>query len=122
MSNVVVKSFDSCDEKRNPTKRVLMKVCDLGNGVKAAKLIAQPGWKWSEDIKPLVGTNTCQKRHIGTVLSGQMMVRMENGTEMIAKAGDVYHVGPGHDGWVVGDEPMIALEFDNDTATTFAKN
>jgi quercetin dioxygenase-like cupin family protein len=69
----------------------------------------EPGWRWSEHVGPTVGTPSCQVEHVGLVLSGQAAVRMGDGTERVMKAGDFFYVPPGHDSWVVGDEPYVSL-------------
>jgi hypothetical protein len=119
MAGVTAKSFDKPDETRNPDK-TLMEVLDLGT-VKAARLTAQPGWRWSECIKPVVGTESCQAHHVGVIVSGTMHVVHNDGTETDITAGDGYVIEPGHDAWVVGDAPAIAFEFDSSTAQSFAK-
>jgi hypothetical protein len=78
-----------------------------------------PGWRWSEHVKPLVGTDSCQTHHLGHLISGRMGVRMDDGTEMAFGPGDVYEIPPGHDGWVIGDEPVVGFEIMG--AETFAK-
>lgn len=118
MSNLVSKSFDTPDENRTPDK-TSVDVVDLGDA-KAARLTLQPGWKWSESIKPLVGTDTCQARHIGTVASGQLHVRHDDGTELEVGPGAAYRIEAGHDAWVVGDEPFVAYEFESTTAASYA--
>lgn len=70
-----------------------------------------PGWRWSESVKPLVGTESCQNHHIGYVISGRLHTRLDDGTEEEFGPGDVYVIPPGHDGWVVGDESFIGLEW-----------
>jgi hypothetical protein len=70
----------------------------------------EPGWRWSESVKPLVGTESCQVEHLGYILSGRLRTRMDDGTEMESVAGDIMYTAPGHDGWVVGDEPVLFLE------------
>jgi hypothetical protein len=85
-------------------------------------MTAQPGWKWSECIKPVVGTESCQAHHVGTVISGSMHVVHEDGTEQTITAGDAYVIEPGHDAWVTGNEDFVGLEFDSRTAASFAKN
>ena len=119
MAGVTVKSFDKPDEVRAPDK-TNVEVVDLG-GVKAARMTAQPGWRWSECIKPVVGGESCQAHHVGTVLSGRMHIKHEDGSEGEIGPGDAYVIEPGHDAWVVGDEPMVGFEFDSTTAQTFAK-
>ena len=72
----------------------------------------QPGWRWSTHAGPVFGTETCQAHHHGFVQSGRLHVEMDDGTEVEEYgAGDVWIIPPGHDGWVVGDEPLVALEF-----------
>jgi hypothetical protein len=119
MENLVAKSFDSPDEVRTPDKTRL-EVVDLG-GPKAARMTAQPGWKWSECIKPVVGGDSCQNRHIGTVVSGRLHVAHSDGAEADIGPGAVYRIEPGHDAWVVGDEPFVAYEFESAAAETYAK-
>jgi quercetin dioxygenase-like cupin family protein len=69
----------------------------------------EPGWRWSEHVGPTVGAASCQVEHVGLVLSGQAAVRMDDGTERVMKEGDFFYVPPGHDSWVVGDEPYVSL-------------
>ena len=71
----------------------------------------EPGWRWSEHVGPTVGTRSCQVEHVGLVLSGQAAVKMDDGTERVMKAGDFFYVPPGHDSWVVGDEPYVSIHF-----------
>ena len=71
----------------------------------------EPGWKWSEHVGPTAGTESCQVEHVGLVVSGRAAVRMDDGTERVMKPGDLFHVPPGHDSWVVGDEPYVSLHF-----------
>ena len=73
-------------------------------GTTAARLTLEPGWKWSECIKPIVGTESCQVRHVGVVQSGTMHVDHKDGTEGEIGPGEAYVIEPGHDAWVVGDE------------------
>jgi quercetin dioxygenase-like cupin family protein len=65
----------------------------------------EPGWKWSEHV----GEASCQVEHVGLVLSGQAAVKMDGGTEKVMRAGELFYVPPGHDSWVVGDEPYVSL-------------
>jgi quercetin dioxygenase-like cupin family protein len=69
----------------------------------------EPGWKWSEHVGPLTGEKLCQVEHVGLVLSGSAVVKMEDGDEIVMRAGDFFFVPPGHDSWVVGDEPYVSL-------------
>ena len=94
---------------------ILMVPCTI---VWATELVAQgacgnvqPGWKWSKDIKPIVGTESCQAKHIGVIAEGTAACRHNDGTEVTYSGGDAYAVEPGHDAWVVGDKPAVAYEF-----------
>jgi quercetin dioxygenase-like cupin family protein len=69
----------------------------------------EPGWRWSEHIGSATGESSCQVEHVGVVLSGQAAVKMDDGTERIMRPGDFFHVPPGHDSWVVGDEAYVSL-------------
>jgi quercetin dioxygenase-like cupin family protein len=69
----------------------------------------QPGWRWSEHVGPLTGESSCQVEHVGLVLSGQAVAKMDDGREIVMHAGDFFYVPPGHDSWVVGDEPYVSL-------------
>jgi len=69
----------------------------------------EPGWRWSEHVSPLAGTPWCEIEHVGLVLSGQAVAKMKDGTELVMKAGDFFYIPPGHDSWVVGDEPYVSL-------------
>lgn len=120
MAGIEKKNFASPDENRTPEK-TQVEVVDLGS-TKAARLTMQPGWKWSECIKPVVGTDSCQARHVGTVASGRLRVAHEDGTEIDLAPGDAYVIEPGHDAWVEGDEPWVAYEFEATSAETYAKS
>jgi hypothetical protein len=118
MASLSFKSFESPDETRSPEKTRL-DVVDLGSA-KAARLTVQPGWRWSECIKPVVGTESCQALHIGVVVSGRMHVVHNDGSEGEMGPGDAYRIEPGHDAWVVGDEALVGYEFESKTAETYA--
>ena len=69
----------------------------------------QPGWRWSEHVGAATGTSSCQVEHVGLVLSGQAVAKMDDGREVVMRADDFFYVPPGHDSWVVGDEPYVSL-------------
>ena len=69
----------------------------------------EPGWRWSEHVGARTGEASCQVEHVGLVVSGQAMAKMDDGTEKIMRAGEFFYVPPGHDSWVVGDEPYVSL-------------
>ena len=70
----------------------------------------EPGWRWSQDVKPIAGTDLCMARHSGVCLSGEMTVQAEDGTEVTFKAGDVVVIEPGHDAWVNGNTPCVLFD------------
>jgi len=113
------KSFSDPDEVRTPEKTRL-EVVSL-DGVKAARLTLQPGWRWSECIRPVVGTDSCQARHVGAVVSGQLHVVHDDGADVELNAGDAYVIEPGHDAWVTGSAPYVGYEFEPTTAETYAQ-
>jgi class 3 adenylate cyclase len=80
----------------------------------------EPGWKWSQDVRPIAGTTQCEHRHVGYVIRGQLHVTMKDGSTMDFVAGDTYEIPPGHDAWVVGDETYHGVEFSG--ARTFARS
>lgn len=71
----------------------------------------EPGWKWSSHVRPIAGTDSCEVEHIGYVRSGRMTVRMNDGDEQQLGPGDFFHLPPGHDAWVDGDEPCVMVDF-----------
>jgi hypothetical protein len=79
-------------------------------GVTIARTVYEPGWKWSNDVKPVVGTEACQRTHHGYVISGRLHARMDDGREYAFGPGDAHVVSAGHDAWVEGDEPCVALD------------
>jgi hypothetical protein len=120
MPGITSKSFDKPDETRTPDK-TKVEVVDLGGGTMAARMTAQPGWRWSECIKPVVGGDSCQARHVGTVTAGRLHIEHSDGTKADVAPGDAYVIQPGHDAWVVGDEPFVAYEFESKSAETYAR-
>ena len=102
------KSLDSPDETRQFVDKGKADIVHLGN-VSVDRFVLEPGWRWSELVKAIAGTESCQVHHIGYVLSGRMKVVMDDGTE--AGAGDAAVIPRGHDAWIVGDEPCVWLEF-----------
>lgn len=71
----------------------------------------EPGWRWSANVKPLAGTDSCQSHHTGYVISGRMVVRMTDGEEEEFGPGDAFVMPAGHDAWIVGDEPCVLVDF-----------
>jgi hypothetical protein len=93
----------------------------MGGTATAARMTLQPGWRWSECIKPVAGTDRCQIRHVGLVESGTMHIVHSDGTEGDVRPGQSYVIEPGHDAWVVGDEPFVAYEFETAAAEEYAR-
>lgn len=104
------KSFDSPDETRSFEGKGEAKMVELA-GHTVGYGTFEPGWKWSENVKPIAGTDSCQVSHFGYVLSGGMRVHMDDGQEMEIKAGEVVAIPPGHDAEVVGSEPCVMVDF-----------
>jgi quercetin dioxygenase-like cupin family protein len=117
MASLQRKSIDTPDETRS-FPHGSFTIVRLGN-TSIARAEFQPGWRWSEHVKPLAGTDSCQTHHLGYLVSGRLGVRMNDGTEMELEPGDAYEIPPGHDGWVIGDEPVVGLEISG--AEVFAK-
>jgi quercetin dioxygenase-like cupin family protein len=107
-AKAVAKSLNSPDEKR-PFPKGRNDIVNVG-GSTIGRLTFEPGWRWSNDVKPTAGTASCQVAHFIYVISGRLATRMDNGEEIEAKAGDVAMIPPGHDGWVVGKETCVVLE------------
>ena len=116
---VEVRQFDSPDETRTPEKTRIDIIRMKGST--AARFTFEPGWRWSDHIKPVAGTESCQARHVGVVESGTLHVVPEDGSEVDIGPGDSYVIEPGHDAWVVGDESFVGYEFEHQSAEEYAK-
>jgi hypothetical protein len=114
---MIRKSFEAPDETRAIAKGNV-KVVNLGD-VQAMRGTFQPGWRWSECVKPIAGTESCQVAHLGYVLAGRMGVKMDDGAEFEMGPGDATQIPSGHDAWVIGDEPCVIIDFQG--ASTYAK-
>ena len=88
-------------------------ILNVGDSV-IGRLVLEPGWRWSNDVKPIAGTHLCEAPHFQYHVSGTLHILMEDGTEFEAHPGDVMAVPSGHDAWVVGDEDCIAFDFSSD--------
>ena len=111
MAGITTRSFSAPDELRTPL-RTEVGVVHLGSQ-HVARLTFQPGWRWSEHVAPVVGTESCQVRHVGAVQSGVLHVLHADGSEADVGLGDVYVIEPSHDAWVVGDDPVVVVEFES---------
>jgi len=107
--NVILKRFDAPDEVRTFEKG-RFELVTLG-GMTIGRASYEPGWKWSVHVGAATGAKSCQVEHIGVVVSGCATAAMDDGRVIEMRAGDVFHIGPGHDSWVVGDEPYVSLHF-----------
>ena len=117
MAGVEHSDFSTPDEVRSPDK-TKVELVNLAGG-QIGRYTFQPGWRWSECIKPVVGTDSCKVEHVGYLVSGRLHVTLDDGSETDVTAGEAYHIPSGHDGWVVGDEPAVAVEFQG--AASYAK-
>ena len=104
-----VKSFEKADEVRNFPKGKL-ELVNIG-GKSIGRAIFEPGWKWSTSVKPIAKTESCMAPHFQYHVSGVLKVKMDSGEEYELKAGDVSSLTSGHDAWVVGDEPVVVVDF-----------
>lgn len=109
MNKAEKKNFASPDEVREfPLGR--LELLNVG-GRMVGRGTFEPGWRWSESVKPIVQTDSCQAPHFQYQVSGVMRARMDDGTEFESRAGDLVMLPPGHEGWVVGDEPVVVIDF-----------
>lgn len=109
MASLQKKNLSSPDETRtfDKGKTEVVTIGDLTFG----RSTFQPGWKWSTSIKPIAKTNSCQMHHVGYIVSGKLDTMMDDGKKISLGPGDAFDIPPGHDGWVVGNEPVIFLDF-----------
>src|SRR3954451_797913 len=119
MAGVEALDFDSPDETRTPDK-TRVDVLRLGDTT-AARMTFEPGWKWSDCVKPVAGTDSCQVRHVGVAQAGQLHVEHDDGSQSDISPGDAYVIEPGHDAWVVGDDTFVGYEFEAASAEQYAK-
>jgi len=80
-------------------------------GAEIGRLILKPGWRWSNDVKPIAKTGSCEAPHFQYHVSGQLRIRMDDGTEFTAGPGDITSLPSGHDAWVVGNEPVVVVDW-----------
>lgn len=118
MAGLENKDFSAPDETRTPDKTTVELVNVAGGQI--GRYTFQPGWRWSECIKPVAGTDSCQVEHIGYAVSGTLHVKHDDGTEDDVIAGQVYRIAPGHDAWNDSNEPAVFVEFQG--AARYAKS
>jgi len=103
------KTFSRPDETREfPHGKA--EILKIGGGA-VGRLVFQPGWRWSSDVKPIAGTRSCEAPHFQYHVSGKLAIRMDDGTEFIAGPGEVTALPSGHDAWVVGEEPVVVVDW-----------
>ena len=117
MPGVESRDFSSPDETRTPPK-TRVDIVSLAGG-QIGRYTFEPGWRWSECIKPVAGTESCQVEHVGYMISGQLHVQHDDGSQQDIRAGSVYRIAPGHDGWNACAEPAVSVEFQG--AAKYAK-
>ena len=110
MGSIEVKNFQNDADEVSTPNNACVETVNVG-GQRVMRLTVQPGWKWSKDIKPVVGTDSCQAKHLGVIVEGTITSRHNDGTEVTYSAGDAYSIEPGHDAWVEGDSAAVAYEF-----------
>ena len=110
-------SFTRPNEKREfpHGKADILKI----GGGEVGRLVLQPGWRWSNDVKPIAKTESCLVPHFQYHVSGRLHIRMDDGTEFEAGPGDITSLPSGHDAWVVGDEPAVVVDWGG--ASMYAK-
>lgn len=109
MAGMEIKSFGSPDEARSFEKGKA-DIVNLGE-ITLGRGEFQPGWRWSDHMQATAGTDSCQASHTGYVLSGRLRVKMDDGAEHEVGPADAFVIPPGHDAWVVGDEPCVLLDW-----------
>ncbi|MBV8197433.1 MAG: cupin domain-containing protein [Candidatus Eremiobacteraeota bacterium] len=109
MMDVILKRFEQPDEVLEFEKG-RFELVKLG-GMTIGRATYQPGWRWSTHVGKAMGKSSCEVEHVGMVISGCATAAMDDGRVIEMRAGDVFYVPPGHDSWVVGDEPYVSLHF-----------
>lgn len=109
MEAPTVKNLEAPDEIRE-FENGRLELVNVG-GRMIGRAVFRPGWKWSAHVKPIAKTRSCEAPHFQYQVSGRMKIVMDDGTEFITKAGDVMNIPSGHDAWVLGDEPVVVVDF-----------
>jgi quercetin dioxygenase-like cupin family protein len=107
--DVILRRFDQPDEVRTFEKGQFELVHI--HGMTIGRATYEPGWRWSEHVGAAIGQKSCQVDHIGMVVSGRATAAMDDGRVIEMGPGDIFYIAPGHDSWVVGDEPYVSLHF-----------
>jgi hypothetical protein len=104
------KSLDSSPDETRTFEKGKIELANLGD-VTIGRGILEPGWSWEKCVKPIAKTNSCQAAHTQYIVSGRMKVVMDDGTEEEFGPGDIGVIPPGHNAWVVGNEPVVSVDF-----------
>jgi quercetin dioxygenase-like cupin family protein len=111
LAGLIRKSFNTPDETRAfEDGKGKLEVVNTDGGI-VGRATFEPGWQWSKHVKTIAGTVNCQAAHTGYFVSGRMKVVMENGEETEYGPGDFACMAPGHDAWIVGDEPCVVIDW-----------
>ena len=111
MARLVKQSLDSPEEVRQfKDGKGRLELVNLKEGG-VGRATFEPGWQWSKHVKPIVGTKSCEAGHMGYVISGRMVIRMDDGQELEFGPGDFMIAEPGHDAWVVGNQECVVLDW-----------
>lgn len=111
MTGIVRRGFDSADETRRfEDGKGRLDLLNTDSGP-VGRAVFEPGWRWSQHIKPIAGTDSCEAAHVGYIVSGRIKVVMDDGESIEAEPGDFIQIDPGHDAWVLGDEPCVVLDW-----------
>lgn len=110
MDRMFVRKFDTPDERRPFMDKGHLDVLKVGEGM-VGRAVFEPGWKWSEHVKPIAGTDSCESAHATYVVSGRIHIEMNDGESRDLGPGDFAMIPPGHDAWVVGNEPCVMFDF-----------
>jgi quercetin dioxygenase-like cupin family protein len=108
-ADVILKRFEHPDETR-VFEKGKFELVTLG-GMTIGRATYEPGWKWSDHVGKAIGAKSCSVEHVGMVVAGCATAAMDDGRVIEMRAGDVFYIPPGHDSWVVGDEPYVSLHF-----------
>ena len=117
-TDVILKRFERPDETRTFEKGKF-ELVHIG-GMTIGRATYQPGWKWSEHVGKAIGAKSCSVEHVGIVVAGSATAAMDDGKVIEMRAGDLFYIPPGHDSWVVGNEPYVSLHFMG--AADYARN
>src|SRR6476620_1437253 len=108
MATAMKKNFDSPDQVQT-VPNANIDIVKLGE-LTMVRSTFNPGWRWTESVKPIAHTDSCQVHHIGYQVAGRLGIKLDDGTELEYGPGDVYDIPPGHDGWVIGNEPVVMVD------------